>query len=83
MSKEINKIKWQCRRGLRELDIILNGFVEFDYPNLSKQQKKEFQILIDNEDVDLMNWLVSGVKHDNFKQQAIVNLIKDSHDKRY
>ena len=34
-------LKWRCRRGMLELDILLNTFVEIEYNNLSKEDVDE------------------------------------------
>ena len=45
MTKDNNKIKWKCRRGLWELDILLSKFAEFNYPLLSKENKLLFETI--------------------------------------
>ena len=37
-----NQIKYRCRRGLLELDLILNNFYENKFPQLSIEMKKLF-----------------------------------------
>ncbi|MDJ0806588.1 MAG: succinate dehydrogenase assembly factor 2, partial [Gammaproteobacteria bacterium] len=31
---ELNRLRWQCRRGMLELDLLLLGFLETRYPRL-------------------------------------------------
>tara|TARA_B110000014_G_scaffold257906_1_gene243192 strand:- start:2574 stop:2831 length:258 start_codon:yes stop_codon:yes gene_type:complete len=82
MTKDNNEIKWQCRRGLWELDIMLAPFAEYDYPALSSKHKQDFRDLISHEDVDLLNWLVSRIKTDIEKDQEIINQIILAHENR-
>tara|TARA_X000000368_G_scaffold321262_1_gene258434 strand:+ start:222 stop:473 length:252 start_codon:yes stop_codon:yes gene_type:complete len=63
MTSELDKrIKWQSRRGLWELDAILIPFSENYLNNLPKDQKLLLLDLLKNEDIDLMDWFVSGSK---------------------
>jgi hypothetical protein len=33
-----NRLAWQCRRGMRELDVLLNGFLKRRYARLDCQR---------------------------------------------
>ncbi len=39
---EIDRIRWQCRRGMLELDLVLNRFVEQELAGLVCYQKESF-----------------------------------------
>tara|TARA_B110000014_G_C19900425_1_gene465868 strand:+ start:198 stop:491 length:294 start_codon:yes stop_codon:yes gene_type:complete len=82
MTKDNNKIKWKCRRGLWELDILLSKFAEFNYPLLSKENKLLFEELIDHEDVDLLSWLVTGDKANDIARQGIIDIVLIAHTER-
>ncbi|MDH5359417.1 MAG: succinate dehydrogenase assembly factor 2, partial [Gammaproteobacteria bacterium] len=44
------RLKWQCRRGMLELDLMLESFVDKVWPGLSEQQKLTFDTLLDYPD---------------------------------
>ena len=52
-------MKWRCRRGLLELDIVLRRFVDTSYERLDASQMASFEALLDLTDNDLWE-LVSG-----------------------
>lgn len=52
------KIRWMCRRGLLELDIILTQILEHKYPSLTARQKALFIELLSEADTDLLAWLL-------------------------
>lgn len=60
MSKELERIRWRCRRGLLELDVILQRFVDRHYLQLDETGRKEFDALLDLADNDLWQKIVSG-----------------------
>jgi antitoxin CptB len=52
------RLKWNCRRGMLELDIILGKFLNEYFPGLSESDKTAFENLLACQDQDLFNWLV-------------------------
>jgi len=57
--KEIERLRWQCRRGMLELDLLLNRFLEIAYASLSTQQRIEFVRLLGYQDQIIYDWLMS------------------------
>jgi antitoxin CptB len=55
---ELNQLRWRCRRGMRELDLILTRFLDHDYPTLDSVEQQQFAALLDTPDPDLYNWLL-------------------------
>lgn len=56
---EANKIRWQCRRGLLELDLILEKFNQQHLGSLDPEQLERFNELLAFHDNDLLD-LVKG-----------------------
>ena len=56
---QADRIRWQCRRGLLELDLVLARFLERHLDNLSAVQLAAFQRLLQYPDNDLWD-LASG-----------------------
>lgn len=54
------KLKWHCRRGMRELDLLLEGFLVNRYEALSAADRAGFERLLDCRNEDLMTWLIDG-----------------------
>jgi len=53
------RVHWACRRGMRELDLSIMPFFEYDYDQLSEEDKKLFVRLLECDDPDLFNWLMN------------------------
>ncbi|WP_424946469.1 succinate dehydrogenase assembly factor 2 [Candidatus Spongiihabitans sp.] len=51
------QLLWRCRRGTKELDLILSEFVADYYHELSRNEKNEFNQLLEVEDTVLTEWL--------------------------
>lgn len=52
-------LRWQCRRGMRELDELLLGWLDRHYESASKQRKAVFRDLLALPDPELMAYLLS------------------------
>lgn len=56
---ELERVRWRCRRGLMELEIILERFLQTHYATLSAAEHAAFNELLTYQDADLWS-LVSG-----------------------
>ena len=55
------KLRWACRRGMLELDVLLGNFLEEAFVTLSDEDQAIFVKLLDNNDQDLFMWLTGRV----------------------
>ncbi|HIQ07550.1 MAG TPA: succinate dehydrogenase assembly factor 2 [Thiotrichaceae bacterium] len=51
----LNAIRLRCRRGMKELDILLTYYLDHHYESASEQDKLAFQALLDYEDDKLFH----------------------------
>ena len=58
----LNKLRWQCRRGTLELDIVLEHYLEAGYPTADEREKSAFVELLALEDSELLPYLIMGDK---------------------
>jgi succinate dehydrogenase flavin-adding protein (antitoxin of CptAB toxin-antitoxin module) len=55
----LNRLRWKCRRGMLELDLVLQHFLERDYAALDAPGKAAFEALLESGDEEL--WaMISG-----------------------
>jgi len=52
--------RWQCRRGMLELDLLLNNFVEKKVASLSAEKKQTFEMLLSYPDQTLLDLLLGN-----------------------
>lgn len=71
------RLKWHCRRGMRELDLLLEGFLEHRYQALSPADRDSFARLLDCPNEDLMDWLMEGGSPQDEQLAEIVRQIRD------
>jgi antitoxin CptB len=67
---DLSRLRWRCRRGIKEMDIVLQGFLEQNYPDLSEQQQINFDQILDESDLDIMDWILgrSSPEHSNYDE---------------
>ena len=73
--QEINRMRWAARRGMLELDLVLEPFVQARYASLSDADRERFQQLMLCEDQDLFAWFLQRQKPEDPEHAAIVQQI--------
>ena len=53
---ELKKLKWRCRRGMRELDQLMERFLDRAFATSSDDERALFLRLLDTEDDILWRW---------------------------
>lgn len=76
MKKE--QIRWGCRRGMLELDILLGPFFDKYFSNLNDQQQKTFEALLLEHDADLYNWFIGVAEPADKNFKLMIKMIKDT-----
>jgi len=66
---QLAKLQWQCRRGTKELDLLLQRYLETSYWVADDEEKALFVELLKLEDDELMGVLMgeSGVEAELMK----------------
>jgi len=68
-----NKLKWQCRRGMLELDVILIPFLEQHFNELPQDEQNSFVDLLKQADPDLYTWIMG---YGSCEQSGLLNIIR-------
>ncbi|CAI8321522.1 succinate dehydrogenase assembly factor 2 [Porticoccaceae bacterium] len=73
-----NRLMWASRRGMLELDLILQPFVENTFDSLSENDQLRFEALLEREDTQLFVWLMKREQPSDPDSQRIVQIIHES-----
>jgi antitoxin CptB len=76
LTAEERRLQWHCRRGLKELDVILGPFMDEHYRELEAADKALFIRLVDCEDMDLFDWFMNQSKPQDPGLEHIIELIR-------
>ncbi len=55
---ELKRLRWRCRRGMRELDVLLSTFLDREWPGMNADARTEFTALLGVEDDALWRWFM-------------------------
>ena len=72
------QLRWRCRRGTREMDLLLLRFLERDYPDLGAREQSLFGALLDEPDPDLYAWITGQTEPANPDYLPIIDRINGS-----
>ena len=77
MTQRLKKgyLQWRCRRGTKELDVVLNRFLDAQYEQLNDQELVDFDALLDTQDTVLWSWLSGQSQTDSETFQSLINKI--------
>jgi len=50
MGDQLGKLRWRCRRGMRELDVLLTRYVDEEYRTAAPEQQEAFRQLLEVQD---------------------------------
>jgi succinate dehydrogenase flavin-adding protein (antitoxin of CptAB toxin-antitoxin module) len=73
---EDDRIRWHCRRGLLELDLVLNQFLEGRFNQLTTEQKGALTRLLDLPDNDLWDLVIGRAETDDAACAEIVSMLR-------
>jgi antitoxin CptB len=81
MEDNRSRLLWRCRRGIREMDIVLQEFLNQSYDTLSDTEKISFSKLLNEADLDILNWIMEKDEPENGGVKNIIKLIRHSRKK--
>ncbi len=76
----MSKLKWHCRRGVKELDIVLSQYLDNHYANDSKIEKATFKALVALEDPILLAMLMGDIEPANLEQQKMLEKLRNQNN---
>ena len=73
-----NRVAWQCRRGMRELDELLGRFLVNRYPGLNEQERQTFNLLLEYPDAVLFELLMGRMAPADRDVARLVQAIRNT-----
>ena len=73
---ELDKIRWHCRRGLLELDLILERFNERHLSALDAGQLDRYRELLELQDNDLLDLVMGRSTSPDRRHDYVLQLLR-------
>ncbi len=70
------RVRWHCRRGLLELDLVLSRFLDSHWPELAAPDRDAFAALLGLPDNDLWDIVSGRGEHYPAGAVAVVGLLR-------
>jgi len=59
------QVRWRCRRGMKELDLLLVRWLDAGWPAAAHGKRSAFLRLLEEPDPQLADWLLHGRRPDD------------------
>jgi len=73
MNEQINRLRWKCRRGMRELDLLFKEFSETEMLKLSNDEVRIFKNVLNYDDQALYDFIFKKLPLGNIEDENFVN----------
>jgi antitoxin CptB len=70
------KLRWQCRRGMKELDLVLVRYLDAHFSSASAEEQQNFVRLLESEDDQLWAWILGRSNPQDPELDALVQRIR-------
>lgn len=74
-AEEKARIKWACRRGMLELDVVIMPYFDECFDSLNDAEKQDFVALLECDDPDLFSWVMGHGRSENLSHASMVDKI--------
>lgn len=71
------RLLWRCRRGMKELDVILERFARAALPGAPAAERAAFERLLTLPDPVLAGYLLEGERPDDPELEALTARVRD------
>ncbi|MCU0735364.1 MAG: succinate dehydrogenase assembly factor 2 [Methylotetracoccus sp.] len=75
MTRPRSHLAWLCRRGTRELDLLLRGYLDRAYDNATRTEQEAFVSLLEKQDPELQALFFGSVRNANCQLESLVDHI--------
>lgn len=75
-SNELSRVRWQCRRGMLELDLLFDAFLVHEYFHLDAAQRAVFVDILQFNDQDLFEYFFRQRQHHDKDVAYVIERIR-------
>lgn len=73
---ELKRLRWRCRRGMKELDQLLVDWLEHRWADADAVQRAAFERLLEAEDDSLWQWCMGRAHPADANEHALIDAIR-------
>jgi len=76
VTEQMGKLRWRCRRGMKELDLLTLGYLERYYSDASSEEQQAFAEILELQDPVLMRYMVGREKPTDAVTARVVDVMR-------
>ena len=75
---ETDRLRWLCRRGMKELDLLMVNYLEQRYPHAPADAQRAFQTILQMPDPELYDLVLGRSDSDDENIAGVIRILRDS-----
>ncbi|GHU35177.1 hypothetical protein AGMMS50256_29930 [Betaproteobacteria bacterium] len=76
---EMKRLRWRCtHRAQREIDLLLENFLDKCFSKLNAEQESAFVILAEMEDIELWQLLMGKRESQDHVQRQVLSMLRNA-----
>jgi antitoxin CptB len=79
-AEQYSRLRWRCRRGMRELDELLTRYLDEDYPRASRRDREAFGRILELQDPEIFGYLLGRVIAEEASLRHVIARIRRLED---
>ncbi|MDE2234625.1 MAG: succinate dehydrogenase assembly factor 2 [Gammaproteobacteria bacterium] len=73
---EMSRLRWQCRRGTKELDVLLENYLNNRYSQALAAEQQAFADLLELPDPQLLAIIMGQISPANEQQRCVIDALR-------
>ena len=73
---EIARLRWKCRRGMKELDVLLERYLQTRYSGASEAEQGAFRDLLEEQDPVLYAYVTGRERPASEEQCGVIDVLR-------
>ncbi len=78
MMSEVARLRWLCRRGMKELDLLFNKYLEHSYPTASEADQQAFESILQMQDPQLYDLILGRFQSEDADIARVIEFLRKS-----
>mgnify|MGYP001315133127 CR=1 FL=1 len=78
----LSRLRWRCRRGMKELDVLLTRYLDHDWPQAPAAERATFLRLLELQDPELAAYCLGRAVPQEADFAALVGRLTDGRNAR-
>ena len=73
---ETGRLRWKCRRGMKELDVLLEGYLASRYPGAGEAEQGAFRALLELQDPVLFDYVTGRDRPTSEDERRVIDALR-------